>query len=74
MTMVYIVERLMLQPIYVQAVLRLHGSLTTWFSKYNSFFGTLICSLSTKLLLCLHGFLLTWLFFQSQKIGPPILK
>ena len=30
-------------------------------------FGTLICPFSTKSLLRLHGFLLTWLFFQSLK-------
>ena len=31
------------------------------------YFGTLICPFSTKSLLRLHGFLLTWLFFQSLK-------
>ena len=31
------------------------------------YFGTLICPLSTKSLLRLHGFLLTRLFFQSLK-------
>ena len=31
------------------------------------YFGTLICPFSTKSLLCLHGFLLTQLIFQSLK-------
>ena len=51
----------------VQAVLRLHGSLTTRFLNNTVYFGTLICPFSTKSLLRLHGFLLTWLFFQSLK-------
>ena len=41
-------------------VLQQHGFLNN-----TVYFGTLICPFSTKLLLRLHGFLLTQLFFQS---------
>ena len=37
-------------------------------TEYNTAcFGTLVCPFITKSLLLLHGFLLTWLFFQSLK-------
>ena len=61
----------------IQAVLHLHGSLTTRFSKQHGFLnntvysGTLICPFSTKSLLHLHGFLLTRLFFSVSR-GPPV--
>ena len=51
----------------IQAVLCLHGSLTTWFSKQHGYFGNLICPFSTKSLLRLHSFLLTNCFSKVSK-------
>ena len=45
-----------------QEVLRLHGFLNN-----TVYFGTLMCPFSTKSLLRLRSFLLTWFFPKSQK-------